>query len=65
MELLVSWVIQNGKLLSTEVENSTEAEAILHEHFDHLRVEDSRELFYVDDPSISSISLDLVDGKIH
>ena len=47
-----------------EVENSTEAEAILHEHFDHLRVEDSRELFYVDDPSdISSISLDLVDGK--
>ena len=47
-----------------EVENSTEAEAILHEHFDHLRVEDSRELFYVDDPNdISSISLDLVDGK--
>ena len=47
-----------------EVQNSVEAEAILHEHFDHLRVEDGRELFYVDDPSdISSISLDLVDGK--
>ena len=34
-----------------EVQNSVEAEAILHEHFDHLRVEDGRELFYVDDPS--------------
>lgn len=47
-----------------EVENSIEAEAILHEHFNDLRIEDGRELFYVDDPNdISSISLDLVDGK--
>ena len=47
-----------------EVEDSVEAEALLHEHFNHLRVENGRELFYVDDPNdISSISLDLVDGK--
>ena len=47
-----------------EVEDSVEAEAILHEHFNHLRVEDGRELFYVDDSQdIASISLDLVDGK--
>ena len=47
-----------------EVENSAEAEAILHEHFAHLRVEDSRELFYVEDYNeISAIATDLVDGK--
>lgn len=47
-----------------EVENSAEAEAILHEHFAHLRVEDSRELFYVDDYNeISATATDLVDGK--
>jgi hypothetical protein len=48
-----------------EVIDNENAEAVLHEHFDHLRVTDSRELFYTDDPyGLAYEAADVVDGTI-
>ena len=48
-----------------EVKDNEHAEAVLHEHFDHLRVTDSRELFYTDDPyGLAYEAADVVDGTI-
>ena len=46
-----------------KVEDNETAEAIIHEHFSHLRVEDSRELFYSNDiDAMVDESMQLVDG---
>ena len=48
-----------------EVKDNEHAEAGLHEHFDHLRVTDSRELFYTDDPyGLAYEAADVVDGTM-
>ena len=48
-----------------EVKDNEHAEAVLHEHFDHLRVTDSRELFYTDDPyGLAYEAAEVVDGTI-
>ena len=48
-----------------EVKDNEHAEAVLHEHFDHLRVTDSRELFYTDDPQgLAYEAAEVVDGTI-
>lgn len=48
-----------------EVQDNEHAEAVLHAHFDHLRVTDSRELFYTDDPyGLAYEAADVVDGTI-
>ena len=48
-----------------EVKDNEHAEAVLHEHFDHLRVTDSRELFYTDDPyGLAYEAADVVDGTM-
>ena len=46
-----------------EVDDNEAAEAILHAHFSSLRVEDSRELFYTDNPeALADEAMQIVDG---
>lgn len=46
-----------------EVKDNETAEAILHAHFDNVRVEDARELFYTDSPeAFASEAMQIVDG---
>ena len=48
-----------------EVRDNENAETLLHEHFEHLRVSDSRELFYTDDPTgLAYEAADVVNGTI-
>ena len=48
-----------------EVQDNESAEALLHDHYDNLRVVDSRELFYTDDPyGLAYEAADVVDGTI-
>jgi|TARA_B110000259_G_C13968645_1_gene383761 hypothetical protein len=48
-----------------KVENNETAEAIIHSHFDNLRVEDGRELFYCDNPEeITEEAVSLVEGTL-
>ena len=46
-----------------EVKDNETAEAILHAHFDNIRVENTRELFYSDNPeALASEAMQIVDG---
>ena len=48
-----------------EVQDNEAAEALLHNHYDHLRVTDSRELFYSEDPlKLAYEAETIVDGTI-
>ena len=48
-----------------EVQDNESAEALLHDHYDNLRVVDSRELFYTDDPlKLAYEAETIVDGTI-
>lgn len=48
-----------------QVEDNEHAEEVLHDHFAHLRVDDSRELFYSDDPvGLAYEAETIVDGTI-
>ena len=48
-----------------QVDDNVHAEAVLHEHYDHLRVDGSRELFYTDDPmEMAHDAANIVDGTI-
>ena len=48
-----------------EVQDNEAAEALLHNHYDHLRVTDSRELFYSEDPlKLAYEAETIVDGTM-
>jgi hypothetical protein len=52
-----------GAIKVFEVEDNETAEAILHAHFDNIRVEDSRELFYSNNPeALADEAMQFVDG---